>query len=71
MLSRLHLPPGFSIRIDYDPDQGPMDATVTVFRGGAWVGEITVPAARLEKPDAAQEIVDQLTKRGVRAVKEG
>lgn len=66
MLSRLVLPPGYAVRIDYDPDVGPANATLTVLRGGEWVGEVTVPAARLDHQDDLQDIVDGLTKRGLR-----
>lgn len=69
MLADLVLPPGYSIQITYDPDAGPMDATIAVLRGEAWLGEVTVPAARLDRPDDIQAIVDGMTRRGVREVK--
>jgi hypothetical protein len=56
------------VRVDYHPDCGPMDTTVTVFHRNRWVGELSLPAARLDHPDDMQDIVDTLTKRGVRAV---
>lgn len=67
MLSRLTLPPGFTARIDYDPDQAPMSATLSVHRHGVWIGETTVAAERLDNHEELQAIVDTLTKRGIRA----
>jgi hypothetical protein len=71
VLSRLALPPGYRLQIDYDPDVGPMNTTLTVRRGAEWIGEITVPVSRLDHPDDVQDIVDMLTKRGPRLAKEG
>jgi hypothetical protein len=38
---------------------------VTVFRGDAWVGEISTNARVFEIPGALQDAVDDLTGRGV------
>lgn len=70
MLSRLILPPGFTVRIDYDPALGRRDATFIVSKNGAWVGGLTVPVARLDHPDDLEEFADQLMKRGIRTAGE-
>ena len=47
-----------------------MTVTVTVFRAGVWVGELSANAEIVEIPGMLQEMVDDLTKRGVRAMPE-
>lgn len=47
-----------------------MNARVTVFRGDAWLGEISTNARVLEIPGALQDAVDDLTGRGVRPTPE-
>lgn len=65
MATEIILPPGFSLRIDYDPDRAPMSLLVSVFHDGEWVGEAHVnPRAAHE--GQLQEVVDALTKRSAR-----
>ena len=66
MLAGLKLPPGFSVRINYDPDKAPLSATVTAFREGKWLGETMMAPEQFAEPGQLQRIVDFLTKRGVR-----
>lgn len=67
MLSRIALPPGFTVRIDYDLDQAPLDVTVRVHRQGVWIGEVTAAAERLANTEELQAMVDTLTRRRARA----
>jgi hypothetical protein len=60
----LALPPRFSARLDYNPDAGPLAVTV-VPRAGEWVGELSARAAVIDMPGVLQEILDDLTRRGV------
>ena len=68
VLADLVLPPDYTVRIELDPDKGLMCATVTVFHDGTWVGEVGAMPSYLELPGKLQDIVDHLTKRGVRVV---
>jgi hypothetical protein len=64
------LPPGYSLRIDYDPDRAPVSLTVSVFRDGQWVGAANVnPLAA--RQGQLQEVVDVLTKRSARPMLDG
>jgi hypothetical protein len=66
VLADLVLPPGCRIRIDFVPDECPPNVMVTLFRGDHWLGEVSASAARVSDPGELQQIVDRVTKRGVR-----
>lgn len=70
MLADLQLPPGCRVQIEYDPDVWPTNVTITVFRDGAWLGEISANAGRIDRAGELQRCVDHVTKRGVREVLE-
>jgi len=71
MLSALIVPPGFSVRLDYEPDKPEvMNVSVTVSQGKTWLGVIVSSARTIEEPGSLQAIVDDLTGRGVRLTQE-
>jgi hypothetical protein len=59
----LALPPGHRITIEIDGDK-PLGITVTAYRGDEWLGLATVDS--LDGVGRLQEIVDMLTKRGLK-----
>jgi hypothetical protein len=69
MGTEIILPPGYSIRIDYDPDKAPVSLTVAVFRDGRWIGAANV-SPRAAREGQLQEVVDLLTERRVRPMRE-
>jgi hypothetical protein len=70
MGTEIILPPGYSIRIDYDPDKAPVSLTVSVFRDGRWVGAANV-SPRAARAGQLQQAVDLLTERRVRPMRDG
>jgi hypothetical protein len=66
VLADLHLPPGCTVRVELDPGKALAGATVTAFREGQWIGELSVSPTMLDKPGELQRVTDMLTKRGVR-----
>lgn len=66
----LVLPPGHSARIDITPDAAGFPVTVTVFRGDTWLGEVSCHPRLLDLPGRLQEMLDELTGRGVRPMPE-
>ena len=67
MLADLLLPPGFAVTIALTGDAPLLNATVEVTEGGRWKGTVTATAAHLDRSGALQQVVDSVTKRGVRA----
>jgi hypothetical protein len=65
MGTEIILPPGYSLRIDYDPEKAPVSLTVSVFRDGQWIGAANVNP-QTARQGQLQEVVDVLTKRSAR-----
>jgi hypothetical protein len=65
------LPPGCSVRIDYDPDRGQSSLTVRAFRDGAWVGSAHLSPRLAHRDKGLQRVIDVLTRRGAASVPDG
>lgn len=65
-LRDLLLPPGCTLRVDHDPAQTLGGTTISVFKDGEMLGEVTGTLKHLDEPGVLQAQIDVITKRGVR-----
>jgi hypothetical protein len=65
VLSNLHLPTGFALRIELDPTKE-LNVRMTVFRDGVRLAEVSSKAATVDRPGSLQRLVDEVTKTGSR-----
>lgn len=58
MFDRLSLPPGWTIRIDYDPEAGPLSLTVSIGPAGHHEVTMKMPPDRIHDLQSLQALVD-------------
>jgi hypothetical protein len=60
MFDRLSLPPGWTIRIDYDPDAGPLSVAISFGPAAKHEATLRVAPDRIPSAEALQRLIDAL-----------